>query len=66
MKVGIYTRISTTDQQTLSMQVDSIKKYVKNRGWEIVLVIEEISSGSKKPRFQFKVRQNSIPYQKLD
>ena len=30
------------------MQVDPIKKYVKTRDWDIVLVIEEISSGSKK------------------
>lgn len=48
MKVGIYARVSTTDQKTLSMQIDAVKKYAKARNWDIVLTIEEIFSGAKK------------------
>lgn len=48
MKVGIYARVSTIDQKTLSMQIDAVKKYAKTRNWDIVLTIEEISSGAKK------------------
>lgn len=48
MKVGIYARVSTIDQKTLSMQIDAVKKYVKARNWDIALTIEEISSGAKR------------------
>ena len=47
MKVGIYARVSTYDQQTLGMQVEAIKKYVKARGWQVELEVTEIGSGAK-------------------
>jgi len=47
MKVGIYARVSTYDQQTLGMQVESIKKYVKARDWKVELEVTEIGSGAK-------------------
>ena len=48
MKVGIYARVSTSDQQTLSMQINAIEKYSKIRGWKIGVIVEETSSGAKK------------------
>tara|TARA_R110002167_G_scaffold359135_1_gene575579 strand:+ start:348 stop:932 length:585 start_codon:yes stop_codon:yes gene_type:complete len=48
MKVGIYARVSTSDQQTLSMQINAIEGYSKIRGWEISVIVEETSSGAKK------------------
>lgn len=48
MRVALYARVSTYDQQTLSMQLDIMKEYVKKREWKIVLQIEETSSGIKK------------------
>lgn len=32
MRVGIYARISTHDQQTLPMQIVKMKEYVEHRG----------------------------------
>ncbi len=47
MKAAIYARVSTQDQQTLAMQIDSIKKYADARGWLVVSEITEIGSGAK-------------------
>ena len=33
MRVGIYARVSTYDQQTLPLQLDAMYAYVANRGW---------------------------------
>jgi len=41
------SRVSTRDQQTLPMQLKIMKDYVKNRGWDTVIQIEETSSGIK-------------------
>ncbi len=47
MKTGIYARVSTHDQQTLTMQIESIKKYINARGWSVSLEVREIGSGAK-------------------
>lgn len=47
MKVGIYARVSTHDQQTLPLQVKAMREYVKKRKWTLVLQVKEISSGAK-------------------
>lgn len=47
MNVGIYARVSTHDQQTLPMQMEAMRKYVKARTWKIALQIEDIGSGVK-------------------
>jgi putative DNA-invertase from lambdoid prophage Rac len=46
IKVGIYTRVSTADQQTLPMQMQALKKYAKQRQWKVVMEIEETGSGA--------------------
>lgn len=47
MKAAIYARVSTHDQHTLNMQVESMQKYASAREWEIVKAISEIGSGAK-------------------
>lgn len=47
MRVGIYARVSTTDQQTLPMQLEQMKEYIKNRGWTLTVEVEEVGSGAK-------------------
>lgn len=47
MRVGIYARVSTHDQQTLPMQLSQMKDYVKNRKWTLAAEFEEIGSGAK-------------------
>lgn len=48
VRVGLYARVSTHDQQTLSMQLSAMEEYAIRRGWKIVLHIEDIGSGASK------------------
>ena len=47
MRVGIYARVSTQDQQTLPLQLEVMRKYAKTRKWPIILEIKDIGSGVK-------------------
>lgn len=47
MRVGIYARVSTHDQQTLPMQLSQMKDYIKNRNWTLTIEVEEVGSGAK-------------------
>lgn len=46
IKVGLYARVSTVDQQTLPMQIQALKKYAQQREWKVVMQIEETGSGA--------------------
>lgn len=51
MRVGIYARVSTHDQQTLPMQLKQMKDYIKNRNWQLATEVQEVGSGAKtRPR----------------
>ena len=45
-RVSLYGRVSTHDQQTLSLQLDSMRSYAVQRGWKIVSEIQEVGSGA--------------------
>jgi putative DNA-invertase from lambdoid prophage Rac len=47
MRVAIYARASTHDQQTLGMQVEAMSAYLENRGWLVAKSVEDIGSGAK-------------------
>jgi putative DNA-invertase from lambdoid prophage Rac len=47
MRVGLYARVSTHDQQTLPMQLKQMKEYIKNRGWKLIVEFQEVGSGAK-------------------
>src|SRR5207253_11513890 len=47
MKVALYARVSTHDQQTLPLQLKAMRAYAKKRGWNVVKQIKEIGSGAK-------------------
>ena len=47
MRAGLYARVSTHDQQTLSLQVSAMQLYAQQRGWDPVLCIEEVGSGTQ-------------------
>ena len=50
---ALYARVSTTDQQTLPMQVGATRGCAARRGWEVVDVVEDVASGAKhRPRRQ--------------
>jgi Resolvase, N terminal domain len=50
MKLGCYARVSTHEQQTLTLQRDAMITYAQQRGWTIVVMVEEVSSGARERR----------------
>lgn len=58
MKVALYARVSTHDQQTLPMQLKAMRVYARKRGWKIKSEIQEIGSGAKtRPKREELLRQ---------
>lgn len=47
MEAALYARVSTTDQQTLPMQLETMREFAAKRGWKVKHEIEEIGSGAK-------------------
>jgi DNA invertase Pin-like site-specific DNA recombinase len=46
LRVALYARVSTHDQQTLPLQIHAMREYAAKRGWTIVTQIKEIGSGA--------------------
>src|SRR3984957_17491644 len=46
LRVGLYARVSTHDQQTLPLQIRAMREYAARRGWIIVAQIKEVGSGA--------------------
>jgi len=47
MKVGIYARVSTQEQQTLPLQIKDLREFAKRRKWKIEIEISDVPSGAK-------------------
>jgi putative DNA-invertase from lambdoid prophage Rac len=47
MRVALYARVSTHDQQTLGLQVAAMAAYIKDRGWSLARQVEDVGSGAK-------------------
>lgn len=45
LRVGIYARVSTLDQQTLPMQIRALRDYADKRGWAVAAQVKEVGSG---------------------
>jgi putative DNA-invertase from lambdoid prophage Rac len=46
LRVGLYARVSTHDQQTLHLQIRTMREYAAKRGWTIVAQMKEVGSGA--------------------
>jgi DNA invertase Pin-like site-specific DNA recombinase len=46
LRVALYARVSTHDQQTLPLQIRTMREYAAKRGWSIVVQIKEVGSGA--------------------
>ena len=46
LRVGLYARVSTHDQQTIPLQTRAMREYATRRGWRIALQVKEIGSGA--------------------
>ena len=49
-RAGLYARVSTNDQQTLSMQSRAMREYAARRGWTIAVNVREVGSGAGQAR----------------
>jgi len=47
-RAGLYARVSTNDQQMLSMQSRAMREYAARRGWTITVNVREVGSGVAK------------------
>lgn len=45
-RAGLYARVSTNDQQTLTMQIGAMREYAARRGWTVALEVREVNSGA--------------------
>src|SRR5438046_3346253 len=52
LRVGLYARVSTLDQQTLPLQIRALREYAFKRGWTIVAQIKEVGSGAAQPELR--------------
>jgi putative DNA-invertase from lambdoid prophage Rac len=50
MKLGLYARVSTHEQQTLGLQRDAMAAYAQQRQETVVLTVEEVGSGVNERR----------------
>jgi DNA invertase Pin-like site-specific DNA recombinase len=50
MKLGLYARVSTHEQQTLALQRDAMTAYAQQRRGSIVLTVKEVGSGVSERR----------------
>jgi putative DNA-invertase from lambdoid prophage Rac len=48
LRAGLYARVSTNDQQTLSMQSRAMREYAARRGWTISVNVRDVGSGAAK------------------
>jgi putative DNA-invertase from lambdoid prophage Rac len=55
LRVGLYARVSTQDQQTLPLQIRGMRQYAVTRGWTIVLQVKEVGSGASKRELRQKL-----------
>jgi putative DNA-invertase from lambdoid prophage Rac len=46
LRVALYARVSTHDQQTLPLQIRTMCEYAAKRGWTIIAQIKEVGSGA--------------------
>jgi putative DNA-invertase from lambdoid prophage Rac len=47
MRVGLYARVSTQDQQTLPVQLKQMKYCIKAQNWKLAAEFQEVGSGAK-------------------
>jgi DNA invertase Pin-like site-specific DNA recombinase len=54
-RVGLYARVSTSDQQTLPMQMRAMQEYAAKRGWTVAVQLKEIGSGAVERKLREKL-----------
>jgi putative DNA-invertase from lambdoid prophage Rac len=56
-RAGLYSRVSTHDQQTLPLQNRALREYAAKRGWTIAMQVKEVGSGAEQRELREKLLQ---------
>ena len=56
-RTGLYTRVSSTDQQTIPLQIRALREYAVRRGWTIALQVKEVGSGALQRQLRERLLQ---------
>jgi DNA invertase Pin-like site-specific DNA recombinase len=54
-RAGLYARVSTTDQQTIPLQIRAMREYAARRGWTIAFEVKEVGSGASERQLREKL-----------
>ena len=54
-RAGLYSRVSTHDQQTLPLQNHALREYAAKRGWAIAMQVKEVGSGAAQRELREKL-----------
>src|SRR5712672_2261250 len=54
-RAGLYARVSTTDHQTIPLQIRALREYVLRRGWTIALQVKKVGSGASQRQLREKL-----------
>ena len=54
-RAGLYARVSTSDQQTIPLQIRVLRDYALRRGWTIALQVKEVGSGASQRELREKL-----------
>jgi DNA invertase Pin-like site-specific DNA recombinase len=54
-RAGLYSRVSTNDQQTLPLQNRALREYTAKRGWTIAMQVKEVGSGAAQRELREKL-----------
>ena len=55
LRVGLYARVSTHDQQTIPLQTRAMREYAARRGWTVAMQVKEIGSGASARELREKI-----------
>jgi putative DNA-invertase from lambdoid prophage Rac len=54
-RAGLYARVSTSDQQTIPLQIRALREYAVRRGWTIAMQVKEVGSGASQRQLREKL-----------
>src|SRR5450759_4225726 len=54
-RAGLYARVSTSDQQTIPLQIRALREYAARRGWTVALQVKEVGSGASQRQLREKL-----------
>ena len=56
-RAGLYARVSTSDQQTIPLQIRALREYAVRRGWTVALQVKEVGSGAAQRECRERILQ---------